>query len=143
VQNSKLTPGNWTILIAGIVMLIASFLPFYTYHGFTWSAWNSDINLLGNATLPALFGLIMALHVAGTSFANVTLPPRVAGFSWNQVHLLLGFQATVMMVCWLARDKGSSFASLGFGIGFVLMLLGAVALLVGAIMRSRETAATI
>jgi hypothetical protein len=142
VQN-KLTPGNWTILIAGVVAFIASFLPFYTYQSVSWNAWSSDINLLGNATLPAIIGLIMALHVAGTSFANVTLPPRVAGFSWNQIHLLLGFQATVMMVCWLLRDRGLSFAHLGYGIGFMLMLLAAVALLVGAIMRSREPASTI
>jgi hypothetical protein len=139
VQNSKLTPGNLTILIAGVVGFIASFLPFYSFHGFTASAWNSSSFLLGNATLPALFGLIMALHVAGTSFANMTFPPRVAGFSWNQVHLLLGFQSTVMMVCWLARDK----SVLSFGVGFTVMLLAAVGLLVGAIMRSREPASTI
>jgi hypothetical protein len=138
VQN-KLTPGNWTILIGGVVGFIASFLPFYTFHSFSTSAWSSDANLLGNATLPAIFGLIMALHVAGTSFANVSLPPRVAGFTWNQIHLLLGFQAAVMMLCWLARDK----SALGFGIGFVFMLLASVALLVGAIMRSREPAATL
>ena len=139
MQNSKLTPGNLTILIGGIVGFIASFLPFYSFHGFTVSAWNSSSYLLGNATLPAIFGLIMALHVAGTSFGNVTLPPRVAGFTWNQIHLLLGLQATIMMVAWLARDK----SVLSFGIGFVFMLLAAVALLVGAIMRSREPAPTI
>jgi hypothetical protein len=139
VQN-KLSPGNLTILIAGVVGLLGSFLAFYKFSisGFgshSYSAWSSDIGLLGNATLPAIFGVIMAAQIALTTFANTKFPPRVAGFTWDQIHLLLGFQATLMMICWLIVDK----VGLDFGIGFFLMLLASIALLVGAIMRTRET----
>jgi hypothetical protein len=143
MQNSKLTPANLTILIAGVVILLASFLPFYklSVAGFhhNYNAWDSDIGLFGIGTLPAILGAIMALHVALTSFANVSLQRRVAGFTWNQVHLLLAFQALVMMLAFLIRDK-SVYA---FGIGFVLMLLASVGLMVGAIMRDREPASTL
>ena len=79
------------------------------------------------------------MHVALTSFANVSLPRRVAGFTWNQVHLLLGFQALVMMLCFLIRDK----SSLSFGVGFALMFIASIGLMVGAIMRDREPASTL
>jgi hypothetical protein len=136
VQNNKLTPGNIVILVAGIVMLIASFLDFYEFGPVSASSWDRDTFLFGIATLPVLFGLIMAAHVALTAFASVNLPDRPLTFTWDQVHIALGFQSTIMMIAFLLRDKGF----LDFGIGFWLMLLSAIALLVGAIMRQRETA---
>jgi hypothetical protein len=153
VRNSKLTPGNITILVAGVVMILASFLSFYKISlpsvsfgnvhlggSKNYSAWaGSPVYLLGVATFPALLGLIMAVHVALTSFANVGIPDRVAGFTWNQIHLVLALQCVITMLAFLIRDK----SAYSYGIGFVLMLLAAVALLVGAIMRSREPAPTI
>lgn len=141
-MNKKLSPGNMTILIAGVVIFLASFLAFWkiSIGGFSksYNAWSSDAWLLGNATIPAFLGLIMAAEVALTTFANVKFPPRLLGFSWNQIHLALGAQATVMMIMWLITSNHG----FDFGIGFFLMLLAAVALFVGAIIRDRETATT-
>jgi hypothetical protein len=153
VRNSKLTPGNLTILIAGVVIVLASLLPFYKlstpsvtfgnlHVGGTinYNAWSgSPVFLFGVASLPVLFGFVMALHVALTSFANVNLPPRILGFNWNQIHLVLGLQCVITMLVFLIRDK----SSLSYGVGFAIMLVASVALLVGAIMRSREPAATL
>lgn len=140
MQNSKLTPANIVILAAGVVMLIASFLAFYKVsflgHSQNYNAWNTDVGLFGIATLPMLFGVIMAVQVALTAFANVNLPARPLGFTWNQIHLALGAQALIMMLCFLVRDN----SVLDFGIGFWLMLLGSIALVVGAVMREREGA---
>ena len=88
-------------------------------------------------TLPALLGVIMATHVAVKTFATgVRLPDRVLGLTWDQIHLALGFQAAVMMLAFLIR----SHPSVDFGIGFWLMLLAAIASLVGAVMRTRDPA---
>jgi hypothetical protein len=132
--NKKLSPGNLTILIAGAVALLGSFLDFYSFGRFHSSAWSSGLRW--NATLPAILGAIMALHVVLTTFANISPPRQVAGFTWNQIHLLFGFQALVMMVCWAVRDK----SLFSFGAGFYLLLLGSIALFIGAVMRSREPA---
>jgi hypothetical protein len=152
VGNSKLTPGNLTILIAGVVIFLASFLPFYktpstpsfdignTHIGggsVGFSAWHKGLFFIG--TLAAILGLVMAIEVALRTFAHLKLPDRIAGMNWNQIHLALGFQVMVLMFCWLIVDKGS----LSFGFGFYLMLLAAIALLVGAIMRLREPASTL
>jgi hypothetical protein len=143
MDKPKLSPAGIVILASGALMLIGSFLPFYkvTFFGVSksWSAWSSSTNLLlfPLTTLVVLFGVLMAAHVAVTAFASGTnLPSRVLGFTWDQIHLVLAFQATVMMLAYLIRDKGG----FDWGVGFWLMLLAAVGLLVGAILRTREPA---
>ncbi len=141
MDKPKLTPAGIAILAGGAIMLIGSFLPFYEFSFLgtsrSWSAWSSSTNLFlfPLTTLIVVFGVLMALQVALTTFAPGTnLPARVLGFTWDQIHLVLGLQAAIMMFAYLIRDKGG----LDWGAGFWLMLLAAVALLVGAILRTRE-----
>jgi hypothetical protein len=143
VDNTKLSPANIVILAAGVLILIGSFFGFYkfdipksTFGNLTiggsksFNAWSTGQFLI--ATLPALLGIVMAAHVALAAFApNVSLPDRVLGLTWDQIHLALGFQAALMMVAFLIRSKPYT----GFGVGFWLMLIAGIALLVGAIMR--------
>ena len=153
MNNAKLSPGNIVILVAGAVMLVASFLAFFTVETIgdvdfdiesgeidfdggekSFSAW-SDGGGFPITTLPALIGAGMAAAVALTAFAKVNLPERVLGFSWNQLHLLLGAQAALMMLAFLIADTPDK------GIGFWLMLLASIGLVVGAVLREREPAA--
>jgi hypothetical protein len=138
VNQTKLSPANIVILAAGVVMLVGSFLDFYTLSRFglsySASAWSGahGFGVFGIATVIVLCGVVMAAQVGVAGFASgVTLPDKLLGLSWDQVHLALGFQATIMMIAFLIRSK----ALFDFGIGFWLMLLSAIALLVGAIMR--------
>lgn len=146
MKNVKLSPPNIVILVAGAVMLIASFLGFYKFDipiqhvgGITiggsrsFNAWSSGQFLI--ATIPAFIGLAMAAQIALVAFGNVTPPDKPFGLTWDQVHLVLGFQAALMMLAFLVRAKPTN----SFGIGFWLMLLAAIALLVGAFMRVRES----
>jgi hypothetical protein len=140
VKNTKLAPANIVILAAGAVMVVASFLAFYKIDlpavlggSRSFSAWSQGQFMI--ATLPALLGLVMALHVALVAFANIDIPDMVLGLSWDQIHLALGFQAALMMVAFLLRSN--PYGSLG--IGFWLMLLAGIALFAGAIMRVTGT----
>jgi hypothetical protein len=74
----------------------------------------------------------MAAQIALTKFANVELPQRVAGFTWEQVHLVLGLLAGLMAVGWLITDIH------GKGIGYWIEILGGIALAVGGVMMQRE-----
>jgi hypothetical protein len=146
VDKLKLSTANLVILIAGVVMLIASFLDFtkakatvtfgnITIHVSTGggNAWSSGRFLI--ATIPALIGVVMAAHVAVVAFApGVHIPERVLGFTWTQILLVLGFQATIMMLAFLIQST----TPLDKGIGLFLMLLAAIALLVGAVLRMQE-----
>ena len=129
------TPGEITIMAAGALTLIGSFLKFYKApNGFSGSvsAWGKGLFPL--TTILVVSVVVMAVLVALTKFANVTLPSQVLGFTWDQIYLVLGFFAALYAVAWLIRNK----AGADFGIGFWLILIGALASLVGAILLQRE-----
>jgi len=145
MDKLKLSTANLVILVAGVVMLIASFLAFVKYSGVTignvhlrgsisYSAWSSHLFLI--ATIPALIGIVMGAQVALAAFApQVKLPDQVLGLTWTQIHLVLGFQATIMMLAFLIQDNPFG----DKGVGLFIMLIAAIALLVGAVLRMQET----
>jgi hypothetical protein len=120
------TPGEIVIMAAGVAMLVFSFLDFAG----DISSWGSG--LFPVATLLPLYGVIMALQIVLMRFANVKLPDRVATFTWEQVHLVLGALAALMAIAWLITDTGDK------KIGLYFEVLGGIALLVGALMLQRE-----
>jgi len=120
------TPGEIVIMAAGAVMLVFSFLHFA---GDT-SSWGKG--LFPVATLLPLYGVVMALQVVLTKFAGVQLPSQVFGFTWEQVHLVLGLLAALMAVAWMITDTGDKQVGLWFEV------LGGLALGVGAVMLQRE-----
>lgn len=120
------TTSELIIMIAGAVMLVASFLHFAGDRS-AWGSGNFPI-----ATLLPLYGLAMAAQIALTKFAGVKLPEQVVGFTWEQVHLVLGILAGAMAVAWLLTDTGDK------QIGLWLEVLGGIALAVGALIMQRE-----
>ena len=128
--NSKLTPGQIVIVAGGAVALIGSFLAWVDVSGFTANAW--DDNLFPTYTWPAIFGVAMAAIVLLTTFANVSLPARPLGFTWEQIFLVLGAFAALITFSFLIAGEE-------FGIGFFLSFLAAIGLLVGAVMVWRES----
>lgn len=125
MENKQPTPGEIVIMVAGAVMLIASFLEFAA----DTSAWGEGFFPI--VTLIPVYGVLMALQVALTKFANVNLPERVGTLTWEQVHLVLGFFAALMALFWIIAGEN-------LGIGAWLLLIGAVAAMAGAVMLQRE-----
>jgi hypothetical protein len=127
-------------MAGGLVALIGSFLDFYKLDVGTFdegqSAWSSG--LFPTATLMVIFTVVSAVLVALTKFGNVRLSDRVAGLSWEQVYLVLGFFAALYAIAYLLVSKGA----LSFGIGFWIVLIGCIASLVGAVLLQRERAGT-
>jgi len=124
--NKSPTTGELTILVAGGVMLAASFFDFYPGA----SAWAKYVFPV--ATLLPIYGVIMALEVGLSALARVKLPRRVAGFTWEQIHLVLGLMAGLMAVAWFVTDTGKK------PLGQWLEIAGGVALAVGALNLQRE-----
>lgn len=120
------TPGELTIMIAGAVMIVFSFLHFAGDR----SSWGSGAFPI--ATLLPIYGLVMALQIALTKFASVKLPDSVLGFTWEQIHLALGAMAALMAFAWLVTDYGDK------QIGMWFEILGGIALVVGAVLLQRE-----
>jgi hypothetical protein len=128
------TPGEIVIMASGAVALIFSFFDFYdAVFGGGVSAWSSSLFPL--ATYIAIIGVIMAAQVALTKFANVSLPDRIVGFTWPQIHLVLGFFTVLIAVGFLIVDLGPDKA-----VGFWIRLIASIGLLVGAILLTKERA---
>jgi hypothetical protein len=125
-ERQSPTPGEITIMVAGALMLIFSFLHFAGNR----SAWQKPFFPI--ATLLPLYGLVMGLQIVLTKFASVKLPDAVVGFTWEQIHLALGAMAALMAIGWLFTDYGDK------QIGMWIEILGAIALVVGAVLLQRE-----
>jgi len=135
--NLKLTPGEILIVAGALVVLIFSFLHFYTLPvSGGISAWHSG--LVPITTLIVLFTLVQGIHIVLTKVLNVDLGPGLLGLTWAQVHLALGFFAAVDSFAFLLVDK----QGFGTGIGLIFMLIGSVACFVGAILLRTEQPAT-
>ena len=124
------TPAELTILVAGGAMLVASFLDFERFLLGSASAWGKYAFPV-SALLP-VYGVIMALHVALTALLGLRLPARIAGFTWEQIHLVLGLFAGLLALGWLVTDTGKK------PIGQWLIIAGGFALAIGAIRMQRE-----
>lgn len=125
-DQQSATPGEITIMAAGAVMIIFSFVSFAGDR----SAWGKG--LFPIATLLPLYGLVMGLHIALTKFASLQLPRSVLGFTWEQVHLALGAMAALMAIGWLLTNADNK------QIGMWFEILGGIALVVGAVLLQRE-----
>ena len=147
MNRVKLSPANVVILAAGVVILIGSFMAFYKVSvagsgSVSVNAWDRGQFMI--ATLPALLGIFMALQVGLVAFGHIDMPNRLLGLTWDQVHLVLSLQAALLMLSFLARTRPSAtFDTIRIettlGIGFWLMLVAAIALVVGALMRIAST----
>jgi hypothetical protein len=135
MDDNRVTRAEIVIIAAGTVTVIGAFLPFWEVPlvGST-NAWGRL--LFPIATLMPIFGLVMAVQVAATRFGNVRFPERVLGFTWPQVHLVLGSFAALLALCYLVLDKGV----MSFGLGYWIVLLGCLGLVTGAVMLEREPA---
>jgi hypothetical protein len=126
VGNKSPTPAEWTILAAGAVTLFASF---FDFEGGA-NVWAKYVFPL--AALLPLYGVIMAVQVLVTTMLGVRMRARVAGFTWEQIHLVLGLMAGLMAVAWLVTDTGKK------PIGQWAEIAAGVALAIGAIRMQRE-----
>jgi hypothetical protein len=130
--DKKLTQAEWIIVVGGVVAFIASFLPWIDYHGFTASAWSDTA--FPTYTWVGIFGFLMAAVIVVRAFTTVKLPADVLGFTWTQIHLVLGIFAAIIAASFMIAGDN-------FGIGFWLSLLAAAALVVGAVMLHNEAPA--
>jgi predicted ferric reductase len=134
--DRKPTTAEIVLMASGAVALIFSFFDFYSSDlpGVAGvSAWSSG--LFPIATYIPILGAIVAVQVALKVFAGIQMSPRVLGFTWQQIHLILGVFVLLIAVGYLLVDR-SGLASLA--VGFWFMLLASIGLLVGAILETNE-----
>jgi hypothetical protein len=133
-------PGQIVLMASGVLMLIFSFFNFYDIDlgGFgskTAKVWSSD----GGFPLswwPVLFGVAIAVLVALTVFANISLPSDILGFTWKQIYFILAFTSFFILLGFALADSS------GKGIGLWLMFIASIGLIVGAVMELLDKSTT-
>ncbi len=128
---NALSIGEKIILVAGVVLFIVGFLPWYKVsHGPSWNAW-SEFDAFWSI-LAILIGLAMAAVIVLKNFATVEIPDNVGGFTWPKIHLGGGVVALVfLLIKFLSNNDYTAF-------GLYLGIIAAAALAVGGFLMYRE-----
>ena len=130
-----LSIGEKVIIIAGAILFIDGFLPWYSVDfgplgSITRSGWQSPGAIW--SMLAIVIGLAMAAVVVLKGLTEVEIPDNVGGQSWPKILLGGGVAALVLVLIKLLNE--SSF----LGFGFYLGIIAAAALAVGGFLMFRE-----
>ena len=130
-----LSIGEKIIVIAGLVLLIDGFLPWYSvdlgpFGSFTRNGWQSPGALW--SMLAILIGLAMAGVVAVKLSTEGVIPENVGGFTWPKIFLGGGVASAVLILIKLLNESSH------MGFGFYIGILCVAALAVGGVLMYRE-----
>lgn len=139
---SKLKPGDWVLGISGIVLFIASFLPWYgvtesefgVSYSYTESGWDVGFFWAG---IPAILGLALVGLVVIQRFTDVELP-EVGSLDWGQISLIGAAVAAVLVILKLLIGHKIFGFSLDRQWGIFVATAAALGGLVGGFLRMQE-----
>ena len=131
-MNQDIKPSSIMMMGGGAVLLISTFLHWFSSGSRGVSGWNTDAAGL-SGILVALIGVMVAGGVASTQFANVSLPERILGFTQSQVYCILGFSAFLITF-------GRQFETFS-GIGILLGWISSAVIVAGAYMEMQASGA--
>lgn len=128
-MDNGIKPATLMLIGGGAVMFIATLLDWRERGGFSVSGWDTDAwGLMG--VFVAIIGIVIAVGVAVTTFADVSLPDDILGFSRTQLYVSLAEAAFLI-------NFGQQFAS-DWGIGILLGWLAAGVAVAGGIIELRS-----
>lgn len=129
----RLEPSDWVVGAGGLVLFIASFLPWYRWGGFSGIGISTGA---GYGWLCFFFGLVaivwMILRVAGV-LDTVALP-----FPDGLVYLVVGGLGALIAILRLLFRPGAPGFTASPHVGIFFALAGAAAVIVGGVMKIRE-----
>lgn len=125
-MKRQITVANLVMGAGGLVTFLFSFFRFVSVEGLGgFSAWSSD-GLAFASTVPAILGLAMVVWVV-LELLGVTLPAAVLTYTPTQLKGTWGIAAAGIMLSWTTANDNKGF-------GFWMMLIGSLAMGVGAVM---------
>jgi hypothetical protein len=129
-MEKKISVANLIQLIGAAVTFLFSFFAFFKFGNQSLSAWSGDGGAFAT-TVPAILAAA-TIVVSILELTGQKLPGQVLTFNWNQIKATWGIGAAGIMISWLLTSPGAGDSDKG--IGFWFMLLGSIAMAVGAIM---------
>jgi len=113
-MKQDIKPSTIMLIAGGAVLLISTFLNWYSSGPFSVNGWDTDAAGL-TGIFVALIGVTVAGGVVASEFANVSLPDQVLGFTRNQIYCMLGFSAFLIT---FGRQFGPN-SSIGILLGWI------------------------
>jgi hypothetical protein len=131
----KLTPGEITTAVSGVLLLVFSFFHWYSvdlgpFGTFSRNGWQSPGAFWGIVAI--LIGIVLAAHVIVEKLTGVELPERLGSVGWGVVHLAGGAIALLFLLIKLLNESDST------AIGFYLGILAAIGLTAGGYLMAKE-----
>ena len=137
-----LTLGEKIVAAACVLLLIDSFLPWYSVdigsafgvsYSYTRSGWQSPNALW--SVLAVLLGVALAARVIVAKLGTIELPEKLGNLSWGQVHFFGGIAVlALVLIKWLSKND-----FVGFGM-WIAILCGA-GMAYGGFMINKESGA--
>jgi hypothetical protein len=125
-MSKKISVANLVMFAGGAVTLLFSFFHFWDFGDLGGaSAWSTDYGAFVT-TIPAILALAMVVWSLA-ELGGVGLPAKVLTFDHTQLKATWAIGAAGVMLAYLTVDGDK-------GLGFFFMLLGSVAMAVGAVM---------
>lgn len=134
----KLSAGEMTTAISGVLLLIFSFFHWYSvsvdigqFHASaSRNGWQSPGTFWG--IIAILLGVVLAAHVIVEKLSGVELPERLGSVGWGVVHLAGGALAFLFVIIKLLNESSDT------AIGFYLGIIAAAGLAVGGYLMAKE-----
>ncbi len=134
----KLTPGEMTTAVSGVVLLVFSFFHWYSVSynfgpvsgSVSRNGWQSPDSFWSIVAI--LIGIVLAAHVIVEKLTGVDLPDRLGSVGWGVVHLAGGAVAFLFILFkWLTNTDYVAF-------GLYVSLIAAAGLVVGGYLMAKE-----
>ena len=136
----KLTPGEMTTAISGVLLLVFSFFHWYGIDvglaSFNRNGWQGPNGFF--SIIAILLGIILAAHVIVEKLGGVELPERLGSVGWGVMHLAGGAVAFLFVLLKVALGGDYLTASLDRKLGLWLGLIASAGLLAGGYLMAKE-----
>jgi hypothetical protein len=140
VDLKKLTIGEMVTAIAGILLLVFSFFPWYGIDtglgNFNRNGWQGPNGFF--SIIAIILGIVLAAHVIAEKLGNVSMPDRLGSIGWGITHLAGGVVAFVFVVLKLLFGGDYLGVDLDKKIGLWLGLIASLGLAVGGYLMAKE-----
>jgi hypothetical protein len=145
-ERQRVDPGEILIVVAAIVALIASMLPFYELESFTISTdftlWSTDVVFLFPVATLILVYAIASAFVVAVARLGPTDPADVLSLRPAQLSLAFSVGGLVLALAYIIHNQEEVTFGLDLGTGYYLLLAASVGSAVGAVLHQLASTRT-